>query len=106
MEPIIVQSLFENIEMLKNGMEVLKYRCIDGITTNKERCLELVHNSIGLVTALNPVLGYEICTKLAKEALEKNRSVYDLVLEQELLSKDELDRILAPENMVKPHKLT
>ncbi len=106
MEPIIVQSLFENIEMLKNGMEVLKYRCIDGITANKERCLELVHNSIGLVTALNPVLGYEICTKLAKEALEKNRSVYDLVLEQELLSKDELDRILAPENMVKPHKLT
>ncbi|ALO16274.1 Aspartate ammonia-lyase [Salinivirga cyanobacteriivorans] len=106
MEPIIVQSLFENIEMLKNGMEVLKYRCIDGITANKEHCMNLVHNSIGLVTALNPVLGYEICTKLAKKALEENRSVYDLVLEQKLLSKEELDRVLAPENMVKPHKLT
>ncbi|HKK58098.1 MAG TPA: aspartate ammonia-lyase [Salinivirga sp.] len=106
MEPIIVQSLFENIEMLKNGMEVLKYRCIDGITANKEHCMNLVHNSIGLVTALNPVLGYEICTKLAKKALEENRSVYDLVLEQKLLSKEELDRVLAPENMVKPHKIT
>lgn len=105
-EPIIVQSLFENIEMLKNGMEVFKYRCIDGITANEKRCVELVHNSIGLVTALNPVLGYEICTKLAKDALENDRSVYDLVLEQKLLSKEELDKILAPENMIKPHKLT
>ncbi|MDA3865114.1 MAG: aspartate ammonia-lyase [Salinivirgaceae bacterium] len=106
MEPVIVQSLFENIEMLKNGMEVLQYRCINGITANVERCRELVLNSIGLVTALNPVLGYEACTKLAKEALEGNRSVYDLVLENKLMSKDELDRVLAPENMIKPHKLT
>lgn len=106
MEPIIVQSLFENIEMLKNGMEVLKYKCIDGITANEERCRELVHNSIGLVTALNPVLGYEVCTKLAKDALKGNRSVYELVLEQNLLSKDELDKVLSPENMIKPHKLT
>jgi aspartate ammonia-lyase len=106
MEPVIVQSLFENIEMLKNGMEVLQYRCVTNITANKERCEELVRNSIGLVTALNPVLGYEICTKLAKDALNNNRSVYDLVLEQKLLSKEELDKILAPENMVKPHKLS
>jgi aspartate ammonia-lyase len=106
MEPIIVQSLFENIEMLKNGMEVLKYKCIDGITANEERCRELVYNSIGLVTALNPVLGYEVCTKLAKEALDGGRSVYDLVLEQNLLSKDDLDKVLSPENMIKPHKLT
>ncbi|PLX24076.1 MAG: aspartate ammonia-lyase, partial [Salinivirgaceae bacterium] len=106
MEPVIVQSLFENVEMLKNGMEVLKYRCIDGITANEDRCRELVHNSIGLVTALNPILGYEICTKLAKDALENNRSVYDLVLEQDLMSKSELDEALSPENMIKPHKLT
>jgi aspartate ammonia-lyase len=106
MEPVIVQSLFENIEMLKNGMEVLKYKCVDGITANEERCRELVHNSIGLVTALNPILGYEICTKLAKDALENNRSVYDLVLEQSLMSKDELDKALSPENMIKPHKLS
>ncbi len=104
-EPVIVQSLFESIEMLKNGMVTLKYRCIDDITANEQRCRDLVQHSIGLVTALNPVLGYEICTSLAKEALETNRGVYDLVLEKELLTQEELDNILLPENMIKPRKL-
>ncbi len=105
MEPLIVQSIFESVEMLKNGMEVLKFRCIDGITANEDRCRDLVYNSIGLVTALNPVLGYETSTKLAKEALITGRSVYELVLEQKLLSKEEVDNILAPENMIKPRKM-
>jgi aspartate ammonia-lyase len=105
MEPIITQSIFESVEMLKNGMEVLRFRCIDGITANEERCRSLVLNSIGLVTALNPVLGYEVSSKLAKEALQNNRSVYDLVLEQNLLSKEELENILAPENMIRPRKM-
>jgi aspartate ammonia-lyase len=83
MEPVIVQSIFESIEMLKNGMLTLKYKCIDGITANEERCRELVLNSIGLVTALNPVLGYEASTLVAKEALETGRGVYELVLEKE-----------------------
>ncbi|HUW06537.1 MAG TPA: aspartate ammonia-lyase [Williamwhitmania sp.] len=106
MEPVIVQSIFESIEMLKNGMMTLKYRCIDGITANEERCRELVYHSIGLVTALNPYLGYEISTMLAKEALASNRSVYELVLEKNLMSKEELDNVLAPENMIKPRKMT
>ncbi len=104
-EPIIVQSLFESIEMLKNGMNTLKYRCIDGITANEERCREMVYNSIGLVTALNPIIGYEKSTKLAKIALDTGRSVYELVLEQKLLSKEQLDKVLAPENMIRPGKL-
>jgi aspartate ammonia-lyase len=103
-EPVIVQSLFESIEMLKNGMRTLKYKCIDGITANEERCRSLVENSIGIVTALNPVLGYEISSTLAKEALNKNIGLYDLVLEKKLLSKDELDDILKPENMISPEK--
>jgi aspartate ammonia-lyase len=103
-EPVIVQSLFESIEMLKNGMRTLKYKCIDGITANEERCRSLVENSIGIVTALNPVLGYEISSTLAKEALNKNIGLYDLVLEKRLLSKDELDDILKPENMISPEK--
>jgi len=102
MEPVIVQSIFESIEILKNGMTTLKYKCIDGITANKEHCREMVYNSIGLVTALNPVLGYEASTQLAKEALETNRGVYELVLEKNLLSKEELDEILVPENMIGP----
>jgi len=101
-EPLIVQSLFESIEMLKNGMMTLKVRCIDGITANVDRCRELVEGSIGIVTALNPALGYETCTKLAKEALDTNRGVYELVLEKKLLSKAELDDLLKPENMIKP----
>jgi aspartate ammonia-lyase len=105
MEPVIVQSLFESMEMLINGMETLRSRCIVGITANEERCKELVMNSIGLVTALNPYIGYEASTLVAKEALETNRGVYELVLEKGLLSKEELDNILKPENMIKPRKM-
>jgi aspartate ammonia-lyase len=101
-EPVIVESLFESIEMLKNGMMTLKQKCVDGITANEDRCRTLVENSIGLVTALNPVLGYERSTQLAKEALETNKGVYELVLEKNLLSKKELDELLKPENMIKP----
>ncbi|MFZ1731019.1 MAG: aspartate ammonia-lyase [Bacteroidota bacterium] len=99
-EPIIVQSIFESMEMLKNGMETLNHRCIQGITANIRHSREMVERSIGLVTALNPVLGYEACTLLAKEALETDRGVYELVLEKQLLSREELDRLLAPENMI------
>lgn len=100
-EPVIVQSLFESIEMLKNGMTTLKYKCVDGITANEKRCRQLVENSIGIITALNPVLGYETSTELAKEAFEKNRSVYELVLEKNLLSKEQLNEMLKPKNMIK-----
>ena len=102
MEPVIVQSLFESIEMLKNGMNTLNHRCISDITANKDVCKKQVHNSIGLVTALNPIIGYEASSKVAQEALKNNRSVYELVLEQKLLSKEELDNVLKPENMIKP----
>lgn len=105
-EPVIVQSIFESIEMLKNGMNTLKYRCIDGITANEEHCRNQVHNSIGLVTALNPIIGYEKSTVIAKEAMETGKSVYELVLEHNILTKEQLEKILAPENMIKPGKIT
>ena len=105
MEPVIVQSLFENIDMLINGMETLNYKCVSGITANEEVCKSYVASSIGIVTALNPVLGYEACSSLAKTALADNRSVYDLVLERKLMTKKELDEVLKPENMLKSHKL-
>jgi len=105
MEPIIVQSLLESIEMLKNGMATLRHRCVEGIVANADRCRELVQNSIGVVTALNPVLGYEVATEVAREALATGRGVYELVLEKGLLSQAELDRILAPDAMVRPRKL-
>jgi aspartate ammonia-lyase len=101
MEPVMVESLFESVEILKRGMDILGSRCIAGITANEATCSDNVKNSIGIVTALNPHLGYEVCTALAKEALDDHRSVYDLVLEQQLLSKEQLDDVLAPENMVR-----
>ncbi|MFH2048056.1 MAG: aspartate ammonia-lyase [bacterium] len=102
MEPIIATSLFESIEILKNGMVTLSKRCVDGITANTDHCRNLVENSIGLVTALLPALGYDLCTGLAKEALDSGRGVYELVLEKNLLSREELDRLLSPENMIGP----
>ena len=104
MEPIIVYSILESIVMMENGMNTLREKCILGITANKERCRDMVYHSIGLVTALNPYLGYETSTELAKEALATGKGIYNLVLEKKLMSKDELDNILRPENMVKPRK--
>jgi len=102
MEPVMAESIFESIEILINGMATLRYRCIDDIKANEDDCRRMVENSIGLVTALSPKLGYEVCTGLAKEALETNKGVYALVLEKGLLSRAELDRLLAPENMIRP----
>lgn len=104
-EPVAVESICESIAMLKNGLHTLRVHCVDGITANAERCKHLVHHSIGIVTALNPVIGYERSTEVAKEALEKNASVYELVLEKGWLSKQELDEILSPEQMIRPRDI-
>ena len=104
MEPIIVHATISSIRMLLKGMARLRTLCIDGITANEGHCRELVMGSIGIVTALNPTLGYENSARIAKRALKENRSVYDLVLEEGLLTKEELDKLLKPELMIKPHK--
>ena len=104
MEPVITESLFESLIWLKNAIETLTEECILGITVNKERCLEMVKNSIGIVTALNPYIGYKTSTKVAKEALETNRSVYDIVLEKGLMTQEKLDEALDPKNMLVSHK--
>lgn len=105
MEPVMAQCCFESIDLMMNGLDTLRTRCVEGIVANEERCKAHVHNSIGIVTALNPVIGYKNSTKIAKEALETNGSVYDLVLKHDILSKEDLDTILSPENMIKPVKL-
>jgi aspartate ammonia-lyase len=98
-EPIIAYRLLRSIETLRNGCVVLRERCIDGITANPERMRQFVEQSIGIVTALVPTLGYEKASAIAKEALESRRGVYELVLEKRLLSRDELDRLLNPDAM-------
>jgi aspartate ammonia-lyase len=102
MEPVMADCIFESIAMLRNGIATLKFRCVDGVTANEDRCRHYVENSIGLATALNPILGYDVSTRLAKEALETNRGIYELVLEQQLLSQEQLDELLDPRNMLQP----
>lgn len=103
MEPVLSHAIMENIHFLCNALDTLREKCVDGITANREVCLNMVKNSIGIVTALNPFIGYKNSTKIAKEALETGKSVYDLVLEHGILSKEQLDEILDPKNMLKPH---
>ena len=100
MEPIIAFSLSNGIHRLRQAMRTLQDRCVSGITANKERCRSMVENSIGIITALNPYLGYETSASIAKEALETGGSVIDIVLARNLLSREKLDDILAPEHMI------
>ncbi len=101
-EPIIAFNLFFGLTLLRNAAIALHTRCISGIEANRERCLDYVRNSIGIVTALNPVLGYERSAAIAKEALATGDSVYSLVLGKGWLSKDQLDDLLTPEKMTEP----
>lgn len=105
MEPVMAQCDFESVDLMINGFHTLRIRCVEGITANAAHCAEQTKNSISIVTALNPVIGYKNSTKIAKEALATGKSVYDLVLEHGILNKEELDEVLAPENMIKPVKL-
>jgi aspartate ammonia-lyase len=103
-EPIIAYDLLHGLMILKNACITLTSRCVAGITANAERCRHYVQNSIGLVTALNPVLGYEKSAAIAKEALKTGGNVYDLVLKKKWLTKAQLDELLRPENMTDPRQ--
>ena len=100
MEPVICQAIMESIVLFQNAVDTLKDKCVVGITANREVCLNMVKNSIGIVAALNPHIGYKNSTKIAKEALQTGKAVYDLVLDHGLLSKEKLDEILDPKNMI------
>lgn len=106
MEPVLVQSLTESCIWMTRGFDTLRIECIDGITANPEHCRDMVEHSIGIVTALKPYIGYALSTEIAKEALETGGSVYNLVLEKNILTKEQLDKILDPKHMIRPVKLT
>jgi len=106
MEPVITFNLFESLDMLTAGVRVLTSRCIHGITANRQRCHDLIEGSIGIVTALVPIIGYDAASNVAKEALSSERSVRQIVLERGLMPEDELDRLLSPEAMTRPRTLS
>ena len=103
MEPIIFEAISESVKWMQRALDTLRVECIDGITINRERCLNMVRNSIGIVTALNPYIGYKNSTKVAKEALETGRAVYDIVLEKGLMTQEKLDEALDPARMLASH---
>jgi aspartate ammonia-lyase len=100
-EPIIAHSLFESVTHLTAACDVLRSRCVVGITANVDHMRATVDRSIGLVTALNPYIGYEAATRLAAEALESGSDVASLVLDRGLLTASQLATILAPANLTK-----
>ena len=105
MEPVIAESILESQTWLCNAIDTLRTKCVEGITVNADHCYEMVRNSIGIVTALNPYIGYKTSTKVAKEALETGRSVYDLVLEHGYMTREKLDEALDPRAMTASHEL-
>lgn len=103
MEPVIAQSMFESISLLGNAAVTLADKCVRGITVNREICERYVFNSIGLVTYLNPYIGHENGNLVGKICAQTGKTVREVVLERQLLSEAELDRILSPQNLANPH---
>jgi aspartate ammonia-lyase len=104
-EPVITFNILQSMRIMTRAMQVLTERCIVGISANEAHCRAQVTNSIGIITALNPYIGYHNATRIARTALETGRGVTELVLEEGLLTGAELDEILAPENMTRPRRI-
>jgi len=103
MEPVIAFSLFTSLEYMTNAVHALADKCIDGITANADVCHDMVMNSIGIVTALNPILGYETSASIAKEALATGKSIHDIVVtERKLITSEKWSEIYSIENLINP----
>lgn len=101
-EPIIFYNLFQSIETLTYAVRTLVDNCITGIAANKEHCHAQVENSVGIITAICPYVGYDKASEIAKEAIHSGASVKDLILRKKLLSEAELEQILDPYSMTEP----
>src|SRR5512136_397646 len=101
MEPVIAYNLFTSLDMLGRACRTLVQRCLRGITANREHCRQMVENSIGLVTALNPLLGYERSSQIAEEALRTGKSVVEVVLEKGYMNREQIENVLSPQKMIR-----
>jgi aspartate ammonia-lyase len=104
-EPVIAFNIFQSVEMLTQAVIVLRERCVLGIEADRDRIRTMLERSIGVVTALVPYIGYDRATAVAREALETDRGVYELVLEKRWLNQEELDDILSPDAMTRPRPM-
>ncbi|WP_432696424.1 aspartate ammonia-lyase [Marinobacterium sp. YM272] len=105
MEPVLAFNVLQSLRLQIRAINRLSASCIHGITANRERCLELVNNSIGIITALNPYIGYDNASRIAKQAVTTGESVRNLVLAEGLLSASELDDVLSVDNMTAPRRM-
>lgn len=105
-EPVIAYSLFRSVSHLVNACNTLTENCVKGITANRERLYATVENSIGLVTALNPIIGYAAATEVAAQAHLTGGSVYEIVLQRGLMTKEQLDAVLQPAALTQPRWIT
>ncbi len=103
-EPTIGYCLLSSLRHLTAAITTLTTRCVNDIEADRERCRELVEDSIGLVTALGPTLGYEACSRVAQRALKEKRKVAEIVLEEGLLTREQLDELLKLEAMTAPSR--
>ena len=101
-KPIIFYCMFQSIDTLAYAVETLVDNCITGITANEERCRELVENSVGIITAINPHVGYQKAAEIAKKAIKTGEPVRSLILEENLMDEEELNQILDPLHMTEP----
>ncbi|WP_160719180.1 aspartate ammonia-lyase [Bacillus sp. USDA818B3_A] len=102
MEPVLVFNLLQSISIMNNGFRSFTDYCLKGIEANEARLKEYVEKSVGLITAVNPHLGYEVAARIAREAIVSGKSVRELCLKYDVLTEEELDLILNPFEMTKP----
>ena len=101
-EPIVFYCLFQSIDTLAYAVNTFVDNCVSGITANEIRCRYLVENSVGIITAICPHVGYQPAADIAKKALNTGESVRNLILQEGLLTEEQLDEILNPVNMTEP----
>lgn len=101
-EPVIFYKLFESIETLANGVDTFINNCILGITANKNRCRDLVENSVGIVTALCPYVGYKESARIAKIAMKTGEPVREIILKLGILEEEQLNEVLDTKAMTEP----
>jgi aspartate ammonia-lyase len=98
-EPVVAISIMESQAIIFKTLPLFRKNCIDGITANEDVLQNYIERSVGIVTALNPLLGYEKTTELAKEALQTNKGILELIREKKLLTEDQIKKLLDPAAM-------
>jgi aspartate ammonia-lyase len=100
--PVIAYNILQSMKLLTNTLKMFRELCVDGVKADEKRCLELLNKSTAVSTALNPYLGYQVMSRIVKEALKNNSSIKDVILKYNLIDKNDLNKILSPEEMTKP----